>query len=343
MKYRYLGNSGLAVSTIGLGTMTFGQEKWGSDEATSIEILNSYIEEGGNFIDTASQYTNGKSESIIGKWLSGQNRDDFILATKCGFQFKKGINNRGLSRKNIIATCERSLKRLKTDYIDLYQIYGFDPQTPIEETLLTLDLLVRQGKVRYIGFSNLPSWKLMKAQYLIKQKGLIEFISGQYLYNLLKRDIETEIIPACNDQGIGVICWSPLSGGMLTGKYSDNKTPIDNSRLALRPELSKDRYESWFNTSKKVVEKLREIADSYSKSIPSVALAWLLKNKNISSVIVGARNANQIKENCIAGDFDISNDDWLNLEKSTDFDYGFPRNWIEQQNNDWFNKISQKR
>ncbi len=222
MKYRYLGNSGLAVSTVCLGTATFGQKEWGCSEETAINILNAYSEQGGNFIDTADQYADTMSEQIIGKWLKTKNRDDFVIASKCFFPISDNINRRGLSRKNIIQACDASLKRLGTDYIDLYQLHNQDPQTPLEETVSALEYLVQQGKIRYLGLSNYPSWKVTKLNSIAKEKNFSKFISGQYLYNLLKRDIEKEILPACIDSEIGVMCWSPLSGGMLTGKYTNS-------------------------------------------------------------------------------------------------------------------------
>jgi len=339
MKYRYLGNSGLAVSIVCLGTMTFGQKEWGCDQNTSMNILSTYIEQGGNFIDTADKYCDTVSEQIIGKWLCSQQRDELVIATKCFFQSGKDINSRGLSRKHIISACEASLKRLQTDYIDLYQIHGLDPQTPLEETLAALDTLVQQGKVRYIGCSNQPAWRIMKSSNISQNKGKVHFISGQYLYNLLKRDVEIEVIPACKDVGMKLICWSPLSGGMLTGKYTESDKPPQDTRLALRSDLSENRYKMWHNKSYDIVSKARVISEQYDKTISIVSLAWLLKNEQVASVIVGARKVEQIIENCKAGECIMPDDEWKSLDEISKISYGYPIEWCETNHNGWFDNI----
>lgn len=340
MKYRYLGNSGLAVSTVCLGTMTFGQKEWGCDEKTSHEILDAFVAEGGNFIDTANQYNGGITEQILGNWLINQDREKLVIATKCAFQTDAyNINSRGLSRKNIIQSCEDSLKRLKTDYIDLYQVYGFDPQTPLEETMSALDYLVQQGKVRYVGCSNLPAWKIMKSSIISDRKNYEKFISGQYLYNLLKRDIESEVIPACDDLGIGIVCWSPLSGGMLTGKYIDSENPPKDSRIGLRPDLSEKRYKVWYENSIKVVAKLKDIAEKNEQTISTVALSWILKNKNVSSVVVGARKVDQIIENCKAGTWLISDEEYSQLNELSQVAKIHPTAWCDENSQNWFQNI----
>jgi len=339
MKYRYLGSSGLAVSTVCLGTMTFGNDTWGSDSRTSTDILSAFVEQGGNFIDTADQYNCGVSEQIIGKWLSSQKRDDMVIGTKCSFQVGNDINSRGLSRKHIIKACEASLRRLNTDYIDLYQIYGFDPQTPLDETMSALDFLVQQGKVRYLGVSNLPAWKVMKLFNIAQNKNYSHFISGQYLYNLLKRDIESEILPACDDVGMGMLCWSPLSGGMLTGKYTDSDNPPDDTRLSLRADLSHDKYKIWYEKSSIIVNKLREIAKKNNQSVAVVALSWLLKQHNVASVVVGARKKAQLIDNCKAGEWVISNDAYRQLSELSQVSYGHSKIWNDENSKDWFDNI----
>jgi len=339
MKYRYLGNSGLAVSTICLGTMTFGQKQWGCDEVTSFELLDTFKECGGNFIDTADKYADTISEQIIGKWLKTQRRDDFVLGTKCFFKTGDSINSRGLSRKHIISACDASLKRLQTDYIDLYQTHGVDPQTPIEETLDALDYLVKQGKVRYIGLSNQPAWKITKASYMSRERNISHFISSQYLYNLLKRDIESDIIPACEDAGMKLICWSPLSGGMLTGKYKDPKKPPKNSRISNRLDLAENRYQQWYEKSINVVNKINKIAKKHDISSATVSLAWLLKNKQVASVIIGASKTKQVIENCKAGEWVLPDEDWQLLNNVSKKIHDYPRNWIETNFQGWFNDI----
>jgi len=339
MKYRYLGNSGLSVSTVCLGTVTFGQSNWGCDEKTSTSILNAFIDQGGNFIDTADKYADTFSEEIIGKWLCKQNRDELVIATKCFFKTGKDINSRGLSRKHIISACDASLRRLQTDYIDLYQIHETDPQTPLEETMATLDFLIQQGKVRYIGCSNHPAWKIMKASCIAKQRGYESFISGQYLYNLLKRDIEIEVLPACRDVGMKLICWSPLSGGMLTGKYTESKKPPEDTRIALRKDLSENRYPAWYEKSLAIVNKLREIASKRGQTPSAVALAWLLKNESVASVITGAKKTDQIIENCKAGEWIIPDDDWEALDELTKISYGYPFEVAKKTFQRWFDDI----
>lgn len=339
MKYRYLGNSGLAVSTVCLGTSTFGQKEWGCNESNSKAILNAFTELGGNFIDTADQYAETASEQIIGNWLNSQKREELVIATKCFFKTSSDINSRGLSRKHIISACDASLKRLQTDYIDLYQIHNPDPQTPLEETLAALDFLVQQGKVRYTGCSNYPAWKLMKASCISKQRGSAHFISGQYLYNLLKRDVEIEVMPACNDIGMKLLCWSPLSGGMLTGKYIDSDKPQEGTRLALRSDLSKDRYKLWYEKSLDIVNNVTKIANKHGSTPTIISLAWLLKREIVASVIVGANNIDQIIENCKAGEWKIPDEEWNFLEKLSKINYGYPFEASEKSTQGWFNNI----
>lgn len=339
MKYRYLGSSGLAVSTICLGTMTFGQKEWGCDENVSFQILDAFIEQGGNFIDTADKYANTDSERIIGEWLKNQTRDKMVIGTKCFFKTDQDINSRGLSRKHIISACEASLKRLKTDYIDLYQIHGLDPQTPLEETLYTFQLLMNQGKIRYYGISNFPAWLLVKSAYITKLKEFEPFISGQYLYNLLKRDIETEILPACSDLGINVLCWSPLSGGMLTGKYTNPEIPPENSRIGTRSDVSGKNYSIWYQKSLGIIQKIKELSEIYKQSPSTIALSWLLFNKQVASVITGAKSRQQIIENCKAGTWEIMDSDWELLHQVSKINYGYPREWCETNNADWYEKM----
>lgn len=340
MKYRYLGNSGLAVSTICLGTATFGQDGWGCDENTSIQILDAYAEAGGNFIDTADKYAETVSESIIGKWLQQTNRQDFVLASKCFFPTSDRPNDRGLSRRHIIAACEASLKRLKTDYIDLYQVHESDPQTPIEETLCALDALVKQGKVLYLGLSNFPAWKVMKAKAVADRGGYTPFISGQYLYNLLKRDIEWEVMPACGDSGMGVLCWSPLSGGMLTGKYINSVVaPPAGTRLANRADIAAGRYQQWHEKSCGVISEVMRIANAAKVSPSVVSLAWLLGRQNVAAVIVGATRAEQIKVNFLSAEYSLSARDVDLLTQLTQSSLPSPHDICEKIEQGWYNNM----
>ncbi len=336
MKYRYLGNSGLAVSTICLGTATFGQNSWGCDKVTSVQILNAFVENGGNFIDTADQYAETETENIIGDWLSGHLRDEIVLATKCFFQTGKDINSRGLSKKHIISACEASLKRLKTDYVDIYQIHNLDPQTPLEETLAAFDILIRQGKVRYIGLSNFPAWKVVKIQNLATNLFNQYFVSAQYLYNLLKRDIEIEIIPALNDCRIGLMCWSPLSGGMLTGKYINKVEPPINTRFNLRTDVVKNNYGEWIAKSDSIVKCLIDIARKCEVHPSIIAIAWLLNKINVSSVIVGVKSQEQILENIVAGNWHLNRDDFEELDNISKIDYGYPYDVNYKTTQGWY-------
>ncbi|WP_269432535.1 aldo/keto reductase [Gordoniibacillus kamchatkensis] len=230
MNYRHVGKTGLRVSELCLGAMTFGRE---TSEADSFRIMDRFVDAGGNFIDTADVYTRGASEQIVGKWLKTKQRDDIVVATKVRFAMGEGPNDVGVSRKHIMAGLEASLRRLGTDYIDLYQVHAWDPKTPLEETLGTLNDLVRRGYVRYIGASNYRGWQLQKAIDLCKRSGWDSFVCLQPQYNLLTRATEFELIPVCLNEGVGVIPWSPLRGGWLSGKYRRGlSAPPEGTRVA---------------------------------------------------------------------------------------------------------------
>lgn len=328
MKYRYLGNSGLLVSRVCLGTMTFGMKGWGCDRATAIDITNTFIEAGGNFIDTADMYSAGVSEEMLGAAISNHNRDDLVLATKCWFRMGQSPNAKGLSRKHICAAIDASLRRLQTDYVDLFQVHGPDPFTPLEETMKTLDDLVRVGKVRYVGCSNYYGWQIAKANGIADRLQLARFVSGQHMYNLLRRDVEREILPACVDQGMGMLCWSPLAGGMLTGKYDQQQGPPTESRVGLRADIDLPRY--WSDESFQVIEDLVAVARETDKTPAQVALAWLLYDRHVTAVIAGARTREQIEASLVAGDWDLGDDFRRRLSDSVPLRYGYPRDWIDQ-------------
>jgi aryl-alcohol dehydrogenase-like predicted oxidoreductase len=221
----------------------------------------------------------------------------------------------------------------------LYQIHNQDPQTPLEETLSALDFLIKQGKVRYIGLSNHPAWKIVKASYISQKQGYANFISGQFLYNLLKRDIEIEILPACKDLGIGVLCWSPLSGGMLTGKYINKDKPEEGTRLESRKDVVKDRYIEWYKKSEAIVSILKEIASKNNISPSLVSLAWLLKNRIVTSTIIGATSLSQITENIKASDWFINEEDWESLNNISKVNYGYPNDVYDNTTKGWFENI----
>ncbi len=327
MKYRYLGNSGLLVSRICLGTMTFGTVGWGCDRETANAITNAFIQAGGNFIDTADMYSAGVSEEMLGEAIHGHRRDDLVLATKCWFRTGGTANAKGLSRKHILEAIHSSLRRLKTDYIDLYQVHGPDPFTPLEETMRALDDLVRSGKVRYIGCSNYFAWQIVKANGISDRCQSARFVSGQHMYNLLRRDIEREILPACADQGMGILCWSPLAGGLLTGKYDQRKGPPKESRVGLRAEIDLPRY--WSDDSFRIIEVLIAVAREMDKTPAQIALAWLLHEKNVAAVIAGARTVEQIQQTLVAGDWDLSSDAYRRLSDTVPPQFGYPHDWIE--------------
>ncbi len=297
MQYRRLGRTGLKVSTICLGTMQFG---WSADKTTAFTILDQATAEGINFIDTADVYSRwaegndgGVSEQIIGDWLqqSSARRQDVILATKVRGQMGDGPNDQGLSRQHILNAIHDSLKRLQTDYIDLYQMHWPDEETPLEETLQTLNDLVRAGKIRYIGCSNYPAWLLAKSLWISDINQFSRFDSLQPHYNLVHRaEFERELQPLCLDQGIGVIPYSPLAGGFLTGKYRRN-TPLPQS---VRAGGVQSRYMNEMGFT--AVDKLSDFAAAHQATIPQVAIAWVLANPAVTSAIIGANSLSQLAD-----------------------------------------------
>ncbi|SMQ62540.1 Predicted oxidoreductase [Devosia lucknowensis] len=327
MKYRYLGRSGLLVSRLCLGTMTFGNDQWGCDQDTSSAIVRRFIEGGGNFIDTADGYSAGESERMLGMAIRDYDRDHLVLATKCWFPTDSAVTARGLSRKHIIDACERSLKRLGTDFIDLYQFHGPDPYTPLEESLRAADDLVRAGKVRYVGCSNFYGWQIAKANTLADAKGYERLISGQHLYNLIRRDIEREILPAAEDAGVGIICWSPLAAGMLSGKYRDQLAPDARSRMGIQASVTVPRY--WFEDALKLVEKVADVAQRLGHTPSQVALSWLFGDQRITAAIIGARTPGQVGENLVAGELELPPEIRNELTAALPVNLGYPFEWTE--------------
>ncbi len=301
MEYRQLGGSGLKVPALTFGTGTFGGsteffKTWGStDVAEAKRMIDICLEAGVNMFDTADVYSRGDSESILGEALKGR-RDDVLISTKATFRFDDGVNNVGSSRHHLTRTIEASLKRLQTDYIDLFQLHGFDAQTPIEETLATLDHFVRAGKIRYIGVSNFSGWHLAKSQAIAEKYGWTKYVAHQAYYSLIGRDYEWELMPLGLDQKIGAMVWSPLGWGRLTGKIRRGaelpKTSRLNHQLAIDagPKVE-DEY------LYQVVDALDEVAEEVGKSVPQVALNWLLQRPTVSSVIIGARTEEQLRQN----------------------------------------------
>ena len=326
MKYRYLGRSGLLVSRICLGTMTFGNKEWGCDQETSNTIVRRFIEGGGNFIDTADMYSGGESEKMLGQALKEHKRDTLVIATKCWFPSDPAVTARGLSRKHIVESCEASLRRMDIDHIDLYQFHGPDPYTPIEESLRAADDLISAGKIRYLGCSNFYAWQIAKTNGIAALKEYEPLVSAQHLYNLLRRDIEREILSACDDQGLGMICWSPLAAGMLTGKYRDQSQPDAQSRIGIQASIAMPRY--WFDDALKLIDLVVEIAGKLDRTPSQVALAWLLGDRRVAATIVGARRVDQITENLVAGDFDLPTDIRQELTDAMPLKLGYPYEWM---------------
>lgn len=290
MEYRRLGRTGLKVSELCLGTMTFG---WTADEATSLDILSAAFDAGINFFDTANIYSGGVAEEIMGKWLQGRPRDQVVIATKVRGAMGNGPNDQGLSRVHIMNAVEGSLRRLGTDYIDLYQCHWPDDDTPLEETLRALDDLVHQGKVRYIGCSNYPAWKLCKALWISDKYGLARFDCLQPHYNLVHRaEFERELMPLCADQGLGVIPYSPLAGGFLTGKYRRGQPIPEGTRGQTSQRVKSYMTEANFA----LIERMEALGRERGLTIAQVALAWLLTNPVITSPIIGANSVAQLRE-----------------------------------------------
>ena len=296
MEYVRLGRSGLKVSRVCVGTNMFGAGY--VDDARAISVIDAAREVGVNFVDTADAYNSGLSEAVVGKAV-GNHRHDFVIATKGFIATGAGPNDVGLSRKHLTAAVEGSLRRLGTDYIDLYQVHYFDPDTPLEETLSTLDDMVRQGKIRYIGCSNFAAWQLVRALWVSDKRGLERFESVQPEYNLGKRDIEGELFDACSDQGVGIIPYQAFMGGVLTGRYAPDSPPPEDSHMASRhAQRAKDTY--WNERVFGMVETLRDIAAELEVSVPQLLIAWTLSRPQITSVIVGASRPEQAQSNAEA-------------------------------------------
>src|SRR5919205_2841949 len=315
MDYRQLGASGLRVSALTLGTMTFGGRNQfasvgSTDVAGATRQIDLCLDRGVNFIDTANVYSGGLSEDILGEAIKGR-RDRVLLATKARMPMGDGPNAAGLSRHHLIAQCEASLRRLQADHIDLYQVHEWDGQTPLEETLEALDTLVRSGKVRYIGCSNYAGWQLLKALGTSERYGYQRFISQQIYYSLQARDAEYELIPAALDQGLGVLVWSPLAGGLLTGKYRRGQdAPAGTRRLAGWDEPPVRNEEQLYDT----IEVLVEIAEAHAVSPAQVALAWLRGKPAITSLVVGARTDEQLLDNLRSAELSLSDEQQARLD-----------------------------
>lgn len=333
MKYKLLGNTGLFVSELCMGTMTFGGD--GIFEAIGAlkqeaanELVNRALDAGINFFDTADAYGAHESETILGKAL-GERRKDVVIATKVRFRMSPNVNAVGLTRHHIMNQVDASLKALGTDYIDLYQIHAPDPYTPIEETLRALDDVVRQGKVRYIGCSNLTAWQIMKAIGISSMNGWEAFQSVQAYYSIAGRELEREIIPLAEDQKLAILPWSPLAGGFLTGKYTRDKDGGAGDRRTNFdfPPINKEKAYD-------IVDVLQEVAAAHDASVARIALAWLLHQKAVTSVIIGAKKMSQLEDNLKAVDVAFSEDELKRLDEVSQLAPEYPH---------WFHMIPSDR
>jgi len=316
MQFTRLGNTGLIVSRLAFGAMTFGNDPSISaifkvDQENARKMVERSLEAGINFFDTADGYSRGQSEVMLGEIL-GERRKDLVIATKVGFRSGQPITQAGLSRRHIIASCENSLKRLNTDYIDLYIVHKEDPFTPLEETLEALDYLVQTGKVRYLGYSNWSAWKAATALQFQKDHGLAQFSSGQMYYSLVGRDVEHEVVPFMRFAGLGMTVWSPLAGGFLSGKYTRENLKDSDNRLAGFDFLPFDK-EAGFN----VVNKMRGVAERHGASVAQIAIAWLLAKQVVASVIVGASKVHQLEDNLKAVEVKLSDAEVAELDAIT--------------------------
>jgi aryl-alcohol dehydrogenase-like predicted oxidoreductase len=334
MKYNMLGRTGLFVSEICLGTMTFGGrgEMWQKigqlDQGSATDLVRASIDAGVNFFDTADVYSEGEAERILGQAFKdlGIARKDVIIATKVRGRMGPGPNAVGLTRGHILDAIEDSLDRLGTDHIDLYQIHGVDPVTPIEETLRALDDLVRSGQVRYIGCSNLMAWQIMKALGTSAREGLARFETVQAYYSIASRDLEREIVPLMAEERLGLMVWSPLAGGLLSGKFQRDAAGPNDARRSSFDFPPVERQHAF-----EVLDAIRPIAERNSVSIARVALAWLLHQKCVMSVIIGARTSEQLSDNIAAAHLSLSTDDLAALDAASALTPEYPRWMLERQ------------
>ncbi|CAM3097871.1 aldo/keto reductase [Stackebrandtia soli] len=312
MEYRYLGRTGLKVSELCLGAMFFGGP---TDEKTSVRILDEFTAAGGNFIDTADVYGKGDSESVIGRWLRGRDRDELVIATKVYGKMGDRPNDTGLSRKHIMSAVEASLRRLDTDYIDLYYTHVYDDGTPLEETLAALDVLVTAGKVRYLGASNVTGWQLQKAVDLASARGWARYEALQPLYNLIDRETEWELLAVCRNEGLGVMPWSPLRAGWLAGRFKRGMSePPEDTRVATEGSwagLSSDER-AW-----NVLDALHEVAEESGHSVSQTALRWLIQADAVTAPIVGARTLEHLTDNLGASGWRLTDEQFTRLDEAS--------------------------
>jgi aryl-alcohol dehydrogenase-like predicted oxidoreductase len=335
MRYRLLGRSGCAVSELCLGTMTFGAE---TDEAGSHEQLDVFIDAGGTLVDTADVYSAGVSEEIIGRWLAARPpevTDRVVLATKGRFATGPGPNGNGLSARHLTRALDASLQRLGVDVVDLYQVHAYDPHTPMEETLRTLDRFAQVGKIRYYGLSNFTGWQLTKAVLTARALGLREPVTLQPQYSLIVREIEWEIVPAALDLGLGLLPWSPLGGGWLSGKYRRDQPPTGDTRLGEDPGRGMEAYDRrGSDRTWRVIDAVGHVAESRGLSMAEVALAWVNNRPAVASTIIGARTTEQLQTNLRAAGLELEAEEYALLTQASDLhatDYPYGELGVDQR------------
>lgn len=327
--YRNLGRSGLKVSPLCLGAMNFGNENFGCDEQTSVNIIHAYLDAGHNFIDTANVYSDTKSEVIVGKGVKGR-RDSIVIATKAASPLGPGPFESGTSRKAVMKAVDDSLRRLDTDYIDLYQMHRYDFDTPLEETLSTLNDLVRQGKVRHIGVSNWATAHIVDAARIVEARGWEPIVSLQPQYSIISRDIEVEIVPVCEKFGLGVIPWSPLAGGMLTGKYKRDEEPPEDTRFGAPDPRTQAMWRGLVLRERNyaIVDVVVEEAEKIGSTPAQLSLAWLLGRPSVVAPIIGPRSVGQLEENLAALDVDLPTETVARIDGASQPRYPYPHNFF---------------
>ncbi|MBA7485206.1 MAG: aldo/keto reductase [Spirochaeta sp.] len=328
MEYRFLGKSGLKVSELDLGTQTFG---WGADEKTAHAMLDRFVDAGGNIIDSANIYNQGQSEQYLGSWLKKSPiRDQLIVCTKVFFPSGQGPNDTGLTRKHIFNEIDRSLRRLNTDYVDLYQLHCFDSSTPLEETLSALSTLVDRGKVRYIGASNFTPSQLEKALMISRMQGFQSFASLQPEYSMIVRSTEWELLPLCREEGLGLLPWSPLAGGWLTGKYRRHQPPPPDSRVYRKDRWDDQPEQRASELTWRVIDALLELSGRHGKTPAQIALNWLLRQPGVTCPIIGARTMEQLEENLGSTGWELNEEELRKLNQASAIELPYPYSFVQR-------------
>jgi len=328
MDYRFMGRTGLKVSELCFGTQTFG---WGADEPTAHRMADQFVAAGGNFFDSSDTYNAGESERILGAWITRQpDRDKLVVATKVFFPSGPGPNDTGLTRKHLLTAIDRSLARLQTDYVDLYQMHCWDASTPLDETLRALEDIVRAGKARYVGASNFTASNLMRALLISEQRGWARFDCLQPEYSLLVREAEWELLPLCHEQGVGFLPWSPLGGGWLTGKYRRGEAPPPDSRVGRADRWDDQPAQRADERTWRILDALWAVAERTGRTPAQVALNWLLRQSGVTAPIFGARTPEQLAQNLGAVGWALSPEDVAALDDASALPLPYPFRFVER-------------